>query len=71
MIQDIAPHQFDNTYRIQTPHAQDIVLYFEKAKCIVSAYGTGGILPRFESFDEEIRKQAQYLFCIDGIGFTW
>lgn len=69
MIQDIAPHQFDNTYRIQTPHAQDIVLYFEKQNALFQHTEQGDILPRFESFGEEIRRQAQYLFCIDEVGF--
>ena len=30
MIQDIVPHRYDNTYKIQTPHAQDILLYYQK-----------------------------------------
>ena len=56
MIQDIAPHQFDNTYRIQTPHTQDIVLYFEKQNALFQHTEQGDILPRFESFDEEISR---------------
>ena len=69
MIQDIAPHQYDNTFRMQTPHAQDIVLYYEKQNALFQHTEQGDALPRFESFDEEIKKQAQYLFSIDGIGF--
>lgn len=28
MIQEIAPHQYDNTYRPQKPEAEDYVLYY-------------------------------------------
>ncbi len=69
MIQEIAPHIYDNTYRIQTPGAQDIALYYEKQDVLLMHTEQGDTLPRFESLDEKVREQAQYLFSIDGIGF--
>lgn len=69
MIQEIAPHRYDNTYRIQTPHAEDILLYFNGQEVLIQHTDEGDTLPRFAAFDQEVRSQAQYLFSIDAFGF--
>ena len=69
MIQDIEPRRYDNAYRIQTPHAEDIVLHYEKQDVLIEHTTEGDTLPRFEAFDEKVREDAQYLFSIDEVGF--
>lgn len=69
MIQEIAPHRYDNTYRIQTPHAEDILLYFNGQEVLIQHTEEGDTLPRFAAFDQQVRSQAQYLFSIDAFGF--
>ena len=36
MIQEIAPHQYDNTYRPQKPEAEDYVLYYDGRAVLVT-----------------------------------
>ena len=36
MIQEIAPHQYDNTYRPQKPEAEDYVLYYDGREVLVT-----------------------------------
>ena len=62
MIQDIVPHRYDNTYKIQTPHAQDILLYYQKQDVLCQHTEQGDTLPRFELFADEVKEKAQYLF---------
>ena len=69
MIQDIVPHRYDNTYKIQTPHAQDILLYYQKQDVLCQHTEQGDTLPRFELFADEVKEKAQYLFSIDDVGF--
>ena len=35
MIQDIAPHRYDNTYHIQKPGAQDYVFCIQKGRILL------------------------------------
>ena len=35
MIQEIAPHRFDNSYRPAPPKGDDCVLYFENRSCLL------------------------------------
>ena len=35
MIQDIAPHRYDNTYHIQKPGAQDYVFCIQKSRILL------------------------------------
>ncbi len=70
MIQDIAPHKYDNTFRIQKPEKEDYVLCIQKnrvflrdgkEKGILEIPGFGEILPYLSDAEE----RAVYLFSID------
>ncbi|MGN0563399.1 MAG: NAD(+) diphosphatase [Candidatus Heritagella sp.] len=68
MIQEIAPHRFDITYRPdRTPQAEDYLLMCEEDRfCLCRA--PGGV--RFPLVREwEGRPMARYLFSIDGRAF--
>jgi len=68
MIQDIAPHQFDNTYRPVPPSGESFALYYEGRTALV-VHRDGDIsFPRFSDLDQanpEIYKNYTYLFSID------
>lgn len=66
MIQEIAPHQYDNTYRPQKPEAEDYVLYYDGRAVLVTE---GEIaFPKVAEIckaSETAREKLIYLFTID------
>ncbi len=69
MIQDIAPHQYDNAYKPEPPDKDSIVLYYEQHVCLLERREEGIRYPRFEELEaenEEIYEEWTYLFSIDG-----
>lgn len=69
MIQDIAPHQYDNAYKPEPPDKDSIVLYYEQHVCLLERTEEGIRYPRFEELEaenEEIYEAWTYLFSIDG-----
>lgn len=69
MIQDIAPHQYDNAYKPEPPDKDSIVLYYEQHVCLLERTEEGIRYPRFEELEaenEEIYEEWTYLFSIDG-----
>lgn len=69
MIQDIAPHQYDNTYRPEAPDKRSIALYYEEGKCLVQLSAEGFCFPTFAELEKqnpEIYEEYTYLFSIDG-----
>lgn len=72
MIQDIAPHKFDNAFQKRAPKKEDFALYYEAGTALILHKGDGDTLPRFkdlESFCPGIYKEAVYLFRIDEEAF--
>lgn len=72
MIQDIAPHRYDNAYRPKHAEQDSIVLYYEKNVCLMRQSEAGIEFPTFgelERQDENIYNKATYLFSIDEKGF--
>lgn len=72
MIQDIAPHKYDNAYRNERPQPDSIALYYEKNVCLMRRSEAGIAFPTFEELErlnEDIYEGAVYLFSIDGTGF--
>lgn len=68
MIQDIAPHQFDNSYRRQTPTADSYALYYEEHQVLMKRTASAIDFPRFrelESSNPDIYEHYTYLFAID------
>lgn len=72
MIQDIAPHHYDNAYRPLPPSAGSCALYYEEHTVLVSRQGSAIEYPRFqdlESMNPDIYDHYTYLFSIDGQGY--
>lgn len=67
MIQDIAPHKFDNSYRKKTPEENDRMFFFdEQGSVFASADGGSVELPYVSDFQV---KECVYLFSIDDTGY--
>ena len=69
MIQDIAPHTYDNAYRPEAPDAGSYALYYEDHAVLVSRSGeTEFDFPRFQDLEgcnDDIYQNCTYLFSID------
>lgn len=70
MIQDIAPHCYDNTYHIQKPGAQDYVFCIQKGRILLRETAEEHVLtiPRREEIEAavpELMDRAVYLFSVD------
>lgn len=70
MIQDIAPHRYDNTYHVQKPGAQDYVFCIQKGRILLRETAEEYVLtiPRREEIEAavpELMDRAVYLFSVD------
>lgn len=68
MIQDIAPHSYDNQYRPVPPERDSIALYYEGHTVLLRKTREGIEFPRFqdlERLNEDIYQDYIYLFTID------
>lgn len=68
MIQDIAPHRYDNGYNPVPPDRDSIALYYEDQAALIRITPEGIDFPRFsdlERLNEEIYEEYTYLFSID------
>lgn len=69
MIQDIAPHRFDLSYRQPEAKDEDYVLYIKSNKTLLRKTGDGQYeIPQFKDFPMEkvrLKMKAYHLFAID------
>lgn len=70
MIQDIAPHHYDNTYHIRKPEAQDYVFCIQKSRILLreTAEEHALAIPRREEIEAAVperMERAVYLFSVD------
>lgn len=68
MIQDIAPHRYNNTYQPERPDQKSIALYYENGKCLVKLEREEIQFPVFaelERSNPQIYDEYTYLFSID------
>ena len=68
MIQEIAPHLYDNAYKPKAPDKDSIALYYEDHVCLMARTTEAIRYPRFEELEadnEEIYEEWTYLFTID------
>ncbi len=68
MIQDIAPHRFQNAYQPIPPEKRSIALYYEEHVSLLKKTGDGISFPTFgdlERLNEDIYETYIYLFTID------
>ena len=68
MIQEIAPHKYDNQYKHVPPDAESIALYYEGSSVLVRHTGEGIAFPRYGELarvSEAIYEDWVYLFTID------
>lgn len=72
MIQEISPHQYDNTYRDKPPHKDSYVLYYKDRKILLRDTPGQIDFPRFhelQHMDNDIYEEYIFLFIIDGVGY--
>lgn len=71
MIQDIAPHIYDNTYRNLRPSAKDYALFFEDGRILCRLRRQRLTLPKISELqiDGAAADNFIYLFSIDGCPF--
>lgn len=72
MIQDIAPHHYDNTYHPLPPTAGSYALYYEGHTVLIGRQGDEITYPRFRDLEQrnpDIYENYTYLFSIDGQGY--
>ena len=69
MIQEIAPHTYDNTYCERAPRPDDFALWFEGNTVLLRELDGMPVLPCFSDFTPEAAQGADHLFDIDGHGF--
>ena len=62
MLQDIAPHHFDNSYRPGAPGPEDLALFFGEQGVLLK----DGLLPKISDVPE---GEYERLFGIDEVGF--
>ena len=65
MIQDIAPHRFDNSYHPGPPSFLDIALCFSEKEVLLK----NGALPHFSDLPPAAAAQSERLFSNDETGF--
>lgn len=63
MIQEIAPHSFDNAFRRVRPAAGDLTLVFDGDRVLCARPDGGLVLPRFEELE---LPDARFAFMLDG-----
>lgn len=72
MIQDIAPHQLDNSFKVQTPMYSDHLFIFRDKKVLVRKGDGESTIPLFSNITPywpEVSDYARYLFSIDSDNF--
>ena len=63
MIQEIAPHSYDNVHRVLRPAEGDLTLVFDGGRVLCAQSGGGIVLPRFGELD---LPDARFGFELDG-----
>ena len=63
MIQEIAPHRYDNVHRTVRPAAGDLTLVFDGGRVLCAQPEGGLVLPRFGELE---LREARFGFELDG-----
>ena len=74
MIHDIAPHKFNNEFKVCDPKSTDFVIRYDGAKTLLKKVGDGYAIPRVGELLELQGKtladfEGHYLFSIDDTAF--
>lgn len=72
MIQDIAPHKYDNQYKKKRPSKSDYAIYCEDGTILVRKENDEITFPTFAELERQypgIYEEATYLFAVDEINF--
>lgn len=72
MIQDIAPHHFDNAYHSYVPREEDFAIYCQPHQVLLKRQEDRIIFPAFRDLkkrNDDILENATYLFQIDEFRF--
>lgn len=72
MIQDIAPHRYDNAYRPRPPKSGDRVFFYQDTHTLLSrATGHPFTWDEVQALTDASQLPVTYLFAIDSTGFHW
>ena len=72
MIQDIAPHRYDNAYRPRPPKSGDRVFFYQDTHTLLSrATGHSFTWDEVQALTDASQLPVTYLFAIDSTGFHW
>lgn len=75
MIQDIAPHKFDLTFKHPKARDEDYILYIKNNRTLLKKDGEENhVIPRFSDFPKEkeaLKETAYYLFTIDAAAYFY
>lgn len=69
MLQDIEPHRFSNEFENKLPEDSDFAFIFRNNQTLLKKTGQSAEIPCFDDLlktDPDIKKEAVYLFSIDG-----
>ena len=72
MIQDIAPHHFNNAYHSYAPREEDFAIYCQPHQVLLKRQEDRIIFPTFRDLkkrNDDILENATYLFQIDEFRF--
>ena len=72
VIQDIAPHRYDNAYRPRPPRSGDRILFYQDAGTLLSrATGLPFTWDEAAALADLSGLPMTYLFAVDDVGFHW
>ena len=72
MIQDIAPHRYDNAYHPRPPKAGDRVFFYQDTITLLNgATGLPFLWEEAEALADLSQLPLTYLFAIDDVAFHW
>lgn len=72
MIQDIAPHRFDNSFRLKSPEASDFAVYIKKDRILLIEKEKTLKIPTIRELEPVLAdagRRAVYLFSIDELPY--
>ena len=72
MIQDIAPHRYDNAYHPRPPKAGDRIFFYQDTVTLLNgATGLPFLWEEAEALADLSQLPLTYLFAIDDVAFHW
>jgi|GEM_PF-6395902 len=71
MIQEIAPHLYDNAYKPKAPDKDSIALYYEDHVCLMARTTEAIRYPRFEELEADNEENGRIYLRSTNSGIIW